>query len=193
MAYLWHARGRFQNSCVPRRAPILTLCSAGITPHSSSKKDPKDYSSRQTFSFCAQLSLVLYNQKPVPSASTEAGKRVDHPEANMNRINIDHLTEAELIDLNHRIVQRLRLMSQVNAHKAMLEFRIGDRVTFEPEGGTPVFGILTRYNKKSVTVITDDGHRWNVSPRFLRLAESTLEAAKTQEGAYPPVIPFRQK
>ena len=136
---------------------------------------------------------MLYNQKPVPSASTEAGKRVDHPESNMNRINIDHLTEAELIDLNHRIVQRLRLMSQVNAHKAMLEFRIGDRVTFEPEGGTPVFGILTRYNKKSVTVITDDGHRWNVSPRFLRLAESTLEAAKTQEGAYPPVIPFRQK
>jgi hypothetical protein len=36
--------------------------------------------------------------------------------------------------LNHRIVQRLRLMSQVHAHKAMLEFRIGDRVTFEPEG-----------------------------------------------------------
>jgi len=96
----------------------------------------------------------------------------------MNRINIDHLTEAELIDLNHRIVQRLRLMSQVHAPKAMLEFRIGDRVTFEPEGGTPVLGILTRYNKKSVTVITDDGHRWNVSPRFLRLAESTLRAAK---------------
>jgi len=42
-------------------------------------------------------------------------------------------------------------------------------------------------------VITDDGHRWNVSPRFLRLAESTLEEAKTQGGAYPPVIPFKQK
>lgn len=112
----------------------------------------------------------------------------------MNRINIDHLTEAELIDLNHRIVQRLRLMSQVHAHKAMLEFRIGDRVTFEPEGRTPVFGILTRYNKKSVTVITDDGHRWNVPPRFLRLAESTLTAPQTQEGTHPrTVIPFKQK
>jgi hypothetical protein len=158
------------------------------------KRTEQDYSSGQTFSFCTQLSLVLSNQKTVPSASTEAGKRVDRPAANMNRINIDHLTEAELIDLNHRIVQRLRLMSQVHAHKAMLEFRIGDRVTFEPEGGTPVFGILTRYNKKSVTVITDDGHRWNVSPRFLRLSESTLEAAKTQEGAHPSiVIPFKQK
>ena len=80
----------------------------------------------------------------------------------MNRINIDHLTESELIDLNNRIVQRLRLMNQVHAHKAMLEFRIGDRVTFKLQGGTAVFGVLTRYNKKSVTVITDDGHRWNV-------------------------------
>jgi hypothetical protein len=111
----------------------------------------------------------------------------------MNRINIDHLTETELIDLNHRIVQRLRLMSQVRAHKAMLEFRIGDRVTFEPDGRTPVFGVLTRYNKKSVTVISDDGHRWNVSPRFLRLAESN-HGLDTHEGAHQSsVILFKQK
>jgi hypothetical protein len=112
---------------------------------------------------------------------------------NMNRISIDHLTEAELIDLNHRIVQRLRLISQVHAHKAMLEFRIGDRVTFEPQGGNPLFGILTRYNKKSVTVVTDDG-RWNVSPSFLRRAELGHETATGQEDAHPSaVIPFRQK
>ena len=115
-------------------------------------------------------------------------------QTNMNRINIDHLTEAELIDLNHRIVQRLRLINQVHAHKAMLEFRIGDRVTFEPQGEVPVFGILTRYNKKSVTVVTDDGHRWNVSPSFLRRAESSDETATTQEGAHASsVIPFKQK
>lgn len=112
----------------------------------------------------------------------------------MNRINIDHLTEAELIDLNHRIVQRLRLISQVHAHKAMLEFRIGDRVTFKPQGGVAVFGILTRYNKRSVTVVTDDGHRWNVSPSFLQRAEPNHGAATTQEGTHPgSVIPFKQK
>ncbi|MFZ0704597.1 MAG: hypothetical protein WAM71_03270 [Candidatus Korobacteraceae bacterium] len=114
----------------------------------------------------------------------------------MNRIDIDLLTEAELIDLNHRIVQRLRLMSQVHAHKAMLEFRIGDRVTFEPENGTPVFGILTRYNKKSVTVITDDGRRWNVSPRYLRRAASSYEREKAREEEnvqLGSIIPFKQK
>ena len=28
-------------------------------------------------------------------------------------------------------------------------------------------GLLTRYNKKTVTVITDDGRQWNVSPNLL--------------------------
>ena len=37
-------------------------------------------------------------------------------------IDIDRLTESELIDLNHRIVARLRFMRQLNAHTTMLEF-----------------------------------------------------------------------
>ena len=43
------------------------------------------------------------------------------------QIDIDKLTEAELIDLNHRIVARLRFLSQMQAHARMLEFKIGDR------------------------------------------------------------------
>ncbi len=112
----------------------------------------------------------------------------------MNRIDIDHLTESELIDLNQRIVQRLRFISQAYAHKAMLQFRIGDRITFELENRVRVFGILTRYNKKSVTVITDDGQRWNVSPGLLRRVETGHEPAQIEEGQNPDrVIPFRQK
>jgi hypothetical protein len=49
-------------------------------------------------------------------------------------IDIDTLTEPELIDLNHRIVARLRLLNEVRAHAGMLEFRIGDRVGFQPPG-----------------------------------------------------------
>ena len=75
----------------------------------------------------------------------------------------------------------------------MLQFRIGDRVTFEPQGGLPVFGILTRYNKKSVTVITDDGHRSNVAPRFLRLVESRHQTSRTQEFHPTAVIPFKRR
>lgn len=107
----------------------------------------------------------------------------------MNRINIDELSEAELIDLNHRIVERLRFINQMRAHKRMLDFKIGDRVTFQPDGRPPVVGMLTRYNKKSVTVITDDGHRWNVSPAFIRMAESETPA----ESGKITVLPLKQK
>jgi len=82
------------------------------------------------------------------------------------KIDIDNLSEEELIDLNHRIIERLRFLSQMRAHSKMLDFRIGDRVTFQPEGRPPVVGMLTRYNKKTVTVITDSGQHWNVAPDF---------------------------
>jgi len=88
------------------------------------------------------------------------------------KIDIDKLTEEELIDLNHRIVERLRFLSQMRAHSKMLDFRIGDRVTFQPEGRQPVVGMLTRYNKKTVTVITDSGQHWNVAPGLLRKVAS---------------------
>ena len=83
------------------------------------------------------------------------------------RIEIDNLTEAELIDLNNRIVERLRFMAQARSHSRMLQFKIGDRVSFESEGRGVVNGVLTRYNRKSVTVISDSGQRWNVAPQFL--------------------------
>ena len=103
------------------------------------------------------------------------------------KIDIDKLTEAELVDLNHRIVERLRFLNQARAHIQMLEFKIGDRVTFQPEGRGPVEGMLTRYNKRTVTIITDDGRQWNVSPNFLR----KIEPSATETPVRPNVIRLR--
>jgi hypothetical protein len=50
----------------------------------------------------------------------------------------------------------------------MLRFSIGDRVSFEPDMRGPVFGVIVRYNKKSVSVLAEDGQRWTVAPGFLR-------------------------
>jgi hypothetical protein len=69
----------------------------------------------------------------------------------------------------------------MQAHAEMLEFRIGDRVTFEPPGHRPLEGMLTRYNKKTVTVITDDGGQWNVSPNYLRKAPAKDAGAKRSD------------
>jgi hypothetical protein len=72
-------------------------------------------------------------------------------------IDIDKLSEPELVDLNHRIVERLRFFQQMRAHRQMLEFKIGEWVNFEPVGHGTIKGMLTRYNKKSVTIIAEDG------------------------------------
>jgi len=102
-------------------------------------------------------------------------------------IDIDKLTEAELIDLNNRIVARLRFLSQMRAHAQMLDFKIGDRVSFHSEGHRNVVGMLTRYNRKTVTVVTDDGQRWNVSPTLLRRADDSRDPKNaTRDGAIVP-------
>ena len=105
------------------------------------------------------------------------------------KIDIDKLTEAELVDLNHRIVQRLRFLQQMRSHTRMLEFSIGDRVEFQPEGHPLVVGMLTRYNKKTVTVVTSSGQRWNVAPQLLRRA-SEKDITPSAEAN---VLPFRKE
>src|ERR1700722_16931078 len=99
-------------------------------------------------------------------------------------IDIDKLTEAELVDLNHRIVARLRMLNQMRAHADMLEFKIGDRVVFQPSGQVQVEGMLTRYNKKTVVVIAEDGRQWNVSPHLL----SKPKSPKTSKGGSHVVL-----
>ncbi len=93
----------------------------------------------------------------------------------MTTINIDSLSEEELLELNHKIVARLRFLREMRSHVQMLDFRIGERVRFQPSGRPEVIGTLTRYNKKSVTVITDAGEHWNVAPGLLRKVNRTTE------------------
>ena len=87
------------------------------------------------------------------------------------KIDIATLSEDELIDLHYRITERLRFLSQTRAHHKMLEFKVGDRVNFKPDDRPPLCGVLTKYNKKTVTVLADNGELWNVSPGLLTLAK----------------------
>jgi hypothetical protein len=45
--------------------------------------------------------------------------------------------------------------------------------------------MLTRYNKKTVTVITDDGQHWTVSPNFLRKAEPPEKTESGKANVFP--------
>jgi len=111
--------------------------------------------------------------------------RLSGLEKDSMKVDIDRLTEDELIELNHRIVARLRLLHQMRAHAEMLEFKIGDRVIFQPPGQGQVEGMLTRYNKKTVTVIADDGRLWNVSPQLLSRVVSPAAAHTVGSNVVP--------
>lgn len=82
-------------------------------------------------------------------------------------IDIDHLSEDELIELNHRIVARLKFLESMHTHNEMMQFNPGEQVSFQPPGRERLVGALVKYNKKTVTVITESGQRWNVSPHLL--------------------------
>jgi hypothetical protein len=90
----------------------------------------------------------------------------------MSSINIDSLSEEELVELNHKIVARLRFLGQMRSHTVTLDFRIGEKVKFQPTGRPGLIGTLTRCNKKTVTFITESGEHWNVAPGLLSRLES---------------------
>lgn len=94
------------------------------------------------------------------------------------KIDIDDLSEDELIELNHRIVERLKYIQSYQDHQEMMRFNIGEQVTFEPPGRGRQVGTLVKYNKKSVTVVTESGQKWTVSPHFL----SKVKSVKQKKG-----------
>ena len=85
-----------------------------------------------------------------------------------NPFPIDHLTEAELVDLNRRVVTRLKFLHEMKLHARMLDFSVGEKVSFQPDGHPVLFATIIKYNRKTVTLITEGGQQWNVAPVFLR-------------------------
>ena len=96
-------------------------------------------------------------------------------------IDIDTMTYDELVKLNHKIVERLKFLDSMHTHKEMMQFSPGDQVCFEPPGRGRQFGTLVKYNKKTVTVITESGQKWNVSPHLLRKVK-TVKSRKNSQG-----------
>jgi hypothetical protein len=82
-------------------------------------------------------------------------------------IDIDHLTIEQLEALNHRVIERMKFLDTVHAHKAMMAFNIGAKVSFDSPKDGRQLGTLVKFNRKTVTVITDKGQRWNIPPFLL--------------------------
>ncbi len=97
------------------------------------------------------------------------------------KIDIDSMSYDELVKLNHKIVERLKFLDSMHTHKEMMQFSPGDQVCFEPPGRGKQFGTLVKYNRKTVTVITESGQKWNVSPHLLRKVKN-VKSSKNSQG-----------
>ena len=87
---------------------------------------------------------------------------------------IDDMPEEVLITLHNLIVNRLNMLQRQRTRQSMEDFRPGDVVSFRNEDGQTVTGVLVRLNKKTVTVHTESGTRWNVSPQLLTRVKRQL-------------------
>ena len=80
---------------------------------------------------------------------------------------IRRLNEEDLRFLNRLIVERLKLIHQARSTAMLADFNIGDRVTFQSNLGQQKTGVIVRLNKKTASIATDDGQKWNVHPGLL--------------------------
>lgn len=88
-------------------------------------------------------------------------------------IDIDNLSIEELEELNHRIVERLKYVDAIRVQQAMMALSIGTQVSFDTQRHGRVFGTVFKLNRKTASVLTDDGRQWNVSPHLLTPIKDT--------------------
>lgn len=89
-------------------------------------------------------------------------------------------SEDDLRYLNRLIVERLKLIHQARSTVMLANFNVGDRVTFPTGAGGEKTGVIVRLNKKTASIATDDGQRWNVYPGFL-IADASAKAESAEQ------------
>ncbi len=93
------------------------------------------------------------------------------------------MNEDDLRYLNRLIVERLKLIGQARSTVMLANFNVGDRVSFQAPSGQRKSGIIFRLNKKTASITTDDGQRWNVHPGFLTaVGPGTIEPRGASHG-----------
>lgn len=91
---------------------------------------------------------------------------------------INSLNYEELLELNHKIIERLKFLDSMNPQKEMSKFNPGDEVHFSHPTQGRLTGTLLKHNQKTVTIVTTSGQRWNVSPHLLRKVISSKKSTK---------------
>jgi hypothetical protein len=105
-------------------------------------------------------------------------------------IDLTKLSVDQLMQLNHDVVARVKVLQQKESYKALAKFNIGDYVSFNTNMGS-IKGIIVKLNKKTATLHSDDHQHYNVSPQLLR--KITAHRKQTPELTNVLKLHHRQK
>ncbi|MFH1030766.1 MAG: hypothetical protein V1770_05940 [bacterium] len=79
---------------------------------------------------------------------------------------LDKLSVEQLISLNKKVVERIKILHKAKQLYSMSRFSAGDRVYFT-HNGQHIKGTIIRLNQRTATVIVDGRGQWNISPSLL--------------------------
>jgi len=80
---------------------------------------------------------------------------------------IDIMDLDELVKLNDYIYKRIKFLGENMVYEKLQEFEILDKVSFVDNAGNILKGTVVRLNKRTVTVKSDEGRVWLISPFLL--------------------------
>lgn len=86
-----------------------------------------------------------------------------------NRIEefIKGLSIDELISLNKMVVERIKVLNQIETSNAMRKYNIGESVKFKDNNNQIIEGKIIKINKKTISILTNGNIQWNVHPAFI--------------------------
>lgn len=82
-------------------------------------------------------------------------------------INIENLSIDDLVELNKKVVCRIKELRAQRQFKAAAQFRMGDVVSFPNKHNKKVTGFITSIRKATISVLTETNEQWNVSATLL--------------------------
>lgn len=89
-------------------------------------------------------------------------------------ISLEEMSKEELVELHHKIADRLRYLYHREAQDKMTNFYFGDVVTFVATDGRIIRGTIEKFNQKSITLKDEAGHPWRVSPQLLKKVPTSV-------------------
>ena len=97
---------------------------------------------------------------------------------------IQTLGDDELHELYHQLDDQLRIIHRAKELYAMKDFHILDQVSFHHDNHI-IQGVIVRINQRTISVQSNDGVRWKVSPRLLKKVKPETKPNDSLLGADP--------